>query len=276
MELVDDLATPLPVTVIAEILGVEAERRQDFKRWSNAMVGGTGRAQTFDDVTRRGKDAEEFRSYFAEAIEERRKAPRQDLISALIAADEQDHRLNADEIVAFTMLLLVAGNETTTNLIGNAMEALLEHPAEMRKVIEEPSLIPNMVEEALRYDAPVQFLFRVAMEGTELGGTEISKGHIVVPMFASANRDERRYPDAARFDVSRNAQGHLAFGLGPHFCLGAPLARLEARVAFEELFSRTSAIERAGEARRIDSIFLRGMKSLPVQFMPADGRAVPA
>ncbi len=266
MDLVRDLAIPLPVTIIAEILGVDAGRRADFKRWSNAIVGTVS-----DDVQERQRGMEEFRDYFQGIIDERRKSPRGDLISALVAAEENHVRLTPDEVLAFAALLLIAGNETTTNLIGNAMLALFGHPDQMTLVRQDPARIPNMIEEALRWDSPVQFLFRVTTQDVEIGGQAVPAGANVVPMYASANRDERKFPDADRFDVTRNTQGHLAFGLGVHFCLGAPLARLEAKVVFEELFGRFSEIRRAGDGRpqRIDSLFLRGLRSLPVTYAPA-------
>jgi cytochrome P450 len=279
MDVVRDLATPLPVIVIAEILGVDATRRDDFKRWSNAIVGG------FNDPSPEGqqarqRDREEFFDYFQARIDERRAHPVGDMLSTLVAAEalpggeDAEFKLTPQEVAGFAMLLLVAGNETTTNLIGNAMLALTADadPADreqMRIVTDDASTIPNMVEEALRYDAPVQFLFRLTTQDARVGDQTIPAGNVVVPIYASANRDDEKYPDGARFDVTRNAQGHLAFGLGPHFCLGAPLARLEAKVAFEELFSRARNIERAGEPVRADHMFLRGLTSMPVSFEPA-------
>ena len=264
MDIVDDLAMPLPVTIIAEILGVEASRRDDFKRWSNATIGNSAGPLSED----RARDIAEFQQFFAEVVEVRRRAPQDDMVSALVRAEGADATLTTDEIISFAMLLLIAGNETTTNLIGNAMLALTEHPDELRKVVDDPSLIPSMIEEALRYDSPVQFLFRQATEDVDVGGAIIPKGSAVVPIYASGNRDDRKYTDAARFDVTRNPQGHLAFGQGIHFCLGAPLARLEARVAFEELL-RLRNIERTGEAERIESLFLRGLQHLPLSFAAA-------
>jgi cytochrome P450 len=268
MDLVRDLAIPLPVTVIAEILGVDPARREEFKRWSNALVGVPPEVAALQD---RQHDLEEFRDYFQRTIDERRKSPRGDLISALVAAEENHVRLSPDEVLAFAALLLIAGNETTTNLIGNAMLALFDHPDQLAMVRADASLIPNMIEEALRWDSPVQFLFRVTTQDVEIGGQPVRAGATVVPIYASANRDDRKFPDAARFDITRNTQGHLAFGLGVHFCLGAPLARLEAKVVFEELFGRFGEITRVGEGRpqRIDSLFLRGLRSLPVACEPA-------
>lgn len=263
MDLVADLAMPLPVTIIAEILGVEADRRDDFKRWSTAVVSATGdenaRVRMADDLLA-------FRQYFEEAVEQRKRQPGADLISALVRAEETDGRLTTEEIVAFAMLLLIAGNETTTNLIGNAMKALCEHPEQMALVREDQGRIPNMVEEALRWDSPVQFLFRMTTQDVDLAGTTIPAGNPVVPIYASGNRDDAKFPDAARFDIERNTQGHVAFGMGVHFCLGAPLARLEAKVAFEELLGRLDGIELETGAKRIDSLFLRGMETVPVRW----------
>lgn len=264
MDLVADLAIPLPVTVIAEILGVEAERREDFKRWSNALIGTTSGDPAANAANAR--DIAEFQAYFAEAVAQRQQTPHDDLIGALVQADAAEGRLTSAEIVAFAMLLLIAGNETTTNLIGNAMKALGEHPGQLALVTEDAARIPNMIEEALRWDSPVQFLFRMTKEDTVVGGTKIPAGNPVIPIYASANHDESKYPDGARFDITRNTQGHLAFGLGPHFCLGAPLARLEAKVAFEELFAATHHIRSGGDGQRIDSLMLRGMRTLPLVF----------
>jgi cytochrome P450 len=270
MDVVAALAVPLPVTVIAEILGVEPERRDDFKRWSNAIVGTTGGDGAMNESYL--TDVEEFRAYFAEAVAKRQREPHDDLIGALMKADQEEHRLTDGEIVSFAMLLLIAGNETTTNLIGNAMNALLEHPDQLAMVAGDPERIPNMVEEALRWDSPVQFLFRTTTQEVEVSGTTLPPNVPVVPIYASANRDSAKYPDGERFDITRNTQGHIAFGLGPHFCLGAPLARLEAKVAFEEMFARTRDLQRAGEATRIGSMFLRGMATLPLQFEPVAER----
>jgi cytochrome P450 len=204
--------------------------------------------------------------YFANAIEERRGNPRGDMISALVTAHEQADALTSDEVLGFTAILLIAGNETTTNLLSNGMLALMRNSEQLEKVMGDPSLIPGMVEEALRYDAPVQMLFRKAMADCEVAGVPIPKGAMVVPVFGSANRDERRYPEADRFDVRRDAGGHVAFGHGIHFCLGAPLARLEARVAFEEMFGRLGPMWLAGDVERVDSFFLRGLSRLPLAF----------
>ena len=266
MDLVQDFAIPLPVTIIASLLGVEPERQDDFKRWSSSVVADKN---TPEEIEEHERISDEFVDYFETVVNERRRRPGNDLISMLIEAETQQQALTADEVIAFTLLLLVAGNETTTNLIANGTLALLEHPGQLSQVRDDPSLIPNMVEETLRYDAPVQFLFRQTLQDTELAGTPVPKDTIVLPIYASANRDERKYPNPDRFDVTRDTRGHLAFGHGIHFCLGAPLARLEAKVAFEALLSRLPGLERKMEPlERLDSIFLRGLKRLPLTFAP--------
>lgn len=274
MDLIADLAMPLPVTIIAEILGIDPARKEDFKRWSDHIILDFMGQIPEEEHEHVHQDMEAFRTYFETAVSERRASPKADLISALVQAEEQQQALTADEVLAFIVLLLVAGNETTTNLIGNAVIALLDHPEGLAKVRTDPSLVPNLVEEALRYDAPVQFLFRRTTQDVELGGTKIAQGTTVLPIFGSANRDERRYPDPDRFDVTRDASGHVAFGHGIHFCLGAPLARLEARIALEALLSRLSDLRRTEEAvELIPSFFLRGPQRLPLTFAPVEATA---
>ncbi len=266
-DLMRDLAVPLPVTVIAELMGIDPDRHDDFKRWSTATVTDTTDQMPPQERARIQREMDEMIDYFDEIVARRRAEPRDDLVSALVRAETGEHPLTGDEVISFCILLLIAGNETTTNLIGNAMLALLAHPDQLALVREEPSLIPNMVEEALRYDSPVQFLPRFALQEVEIGGTRIPAQSQVMPSFASANRDGRRFPDADRFDVRRNAQGHLAFGHGIHFCLGAPLARLEARVAYEELLRRMPQLARTDDTPppRVQSPFLRGVSSLPMR-----------
>ena len=270
-ELMADLAVPLPVTVIAELLGVDPSQNDDFKRWSDWIIADfMGSQLTDEERVRMEADMDAFQAYFEQAVGERRVRRNGDLISALIRAEEDQQTLTAGEVLAFIVLLLVAGNETTTNLIGNALVALTNHPDELERAASNPSLIPNLVEEALRYDAPVQFLFRRAAQDVKLAGTTIPEGSLAIVLFASANRDERRFPDAERFDVTRDTQGHLAFGHGIHFCLGAPLARLEARVALEALLSRFRSFARtADEVEYVASPFLRGPQRLPLTFEPA-------
>ncbi len=270
LDLMADFAVPLPVTVIAELLGVESDRAADFKRWSDcAVAGATGAAAGIRPETMLQAFAE-LSTYMTSTIEERRAQPKDDLISTLIGAENGEAGLTPIEVVMFTLLLLVAGNETTTNLLGNALLALMAHPAELARVRRDPRLIPALVEEALRYDGPIQFLFRSATQDVEVAGTRIPAGATVMPLVGSANRDGAEFEHPDRFDVSRNAQGHLAFGLGIHFCLGASLARLEARVALEELLARFVRFERTEPSLEyIDSFLVRGPKRLPLRVTPA-------
>lgn len=266
---VTDLAVPLPMTVIAEILGVDTARRDDFKRWSTQALRDS-RGLSEQDAAEMARDYDDLQDYLASVIDDRRVSPRADLISAVVAAEQGGQPITPDEVLAFCILLLIAGNETTTSLIGNMLLALVRHPAQLAAAASDRALIPNVVEEALRYDSPVQFLFRTATRDTEIGGVVIKAGAQVVPIFASANRDSRRFPDGDAFDVRRNTQGHVAFGHGIHFCLGAPLARLEARVALEEILNRTQSLERAGDAalQHAPSLFVRGLTSLSLTFEP--------
>ena len=263
-DVVRDLAVPLPVTVIAEMLGIESQRRGDFKRWSDTIIHyttGSGRADPF---ARPLIDATvEFTRCLRTTARARREAPTDDLVSVLVGTQDGEQGVSDCEILMFVNLLLVAGNETTTNLIGNATNALLDHPSELARVAADASRVPALVEEALRWDAPVQVVFRTATRDTELRGVRIPAGAWVAPLIGSANRDERRFPDPDRFDVSRDVQGHLGFGFGKHFCLGASLARLEATVALEALAPELLR-RRRSEARveRVDSFLVRGPRRL--------------
>jgi cytochrome P450 len=268
-DLVTDLAIPFPIQIIVEMLGVSPDRRDDFKHWSDEIVvGGTGSGRTLDPVESGFAPAmSAICRYVTEVAEERRRAPGDDLVSILLTAQDGEVALTDAELAFFVVLLLVAGNETTTNLIGNATNALLRHPAELARVRADRALLPNLVEETLRWDAPVQFLFRRATRDVELGGTRIPANTHVIALIGSANRDERQWgPEAARFDVARDLQGHLAFGLGNHFCLGAALARLEARVALEALIDELPRLERCSpEVEYIDSFLVRGPVTLPLR-----------
>lgn len=266
-DLVQDLAAPLPIIVIAELLGVEPERRQDFKRWSNAFVGMGAAAMTLDRATA----MTQFSSYFAAQIEARRRQRRDDLISALVAAHEDRQALSTQDILVFCMLLLVAGNETTTNLIANSALALDRNPEQAARLRAAPTLIPGMVEEALRYDSPVQGFFRRTTRAVEIGGATIPADARVVVLYASANRDEEQFPHADRFVIDRVPNNHAAFGYGIHFCLGAPLARLEAQIVWETLLLRLPnlRLDPAATPVRIENFLLRGLQRLPVVSDPA-------
>lgn len=265
-DLVKQLATPLPVVVIAEMLGIPAERRDDFKRWSDDTVGALSASLRAEHAA---TSMAEMFMFFAGAVEERRASPRDDLISRLVAANDGAEGLDTTEIVLLCVLLLIAGNETTTNLIANGAVALFSRPDVCRRLRDAPALIPAAVEEVLRFDAPVQGLFRSTTRAVEVAGTTIPADAPVMLLFGSANRDVRRFPDPDAFDPGRVANEHLGFGAGIHLCLGAPLARLEARIACEVLLERAQVVRPAGKATRVDSALLRGFSALPVAVEPA-------
>jgi cytochrome P450 len=279
MCLIEDLATPLPVRVIAELLGVEPERQRDFKRWSDLFLSAFARSQRGGDMVEIETGLRELRLYLEGVIAKRRQAPQDDLISALIQSGEQEGVLSPDDVVQFANLLLIAGNETTTNLIGNGVHALLSNPGEWQKLLRTPKLIPNAVEEILRYDSPVLGVSRSAVQDIHVGGEVIPAGATVFAFLGAANRDPRRYPDPDRFDVTRDATGHVAFGHGIHFCLGASLARLEATVVFEELCARMPDLSYPrGRPEGVtwgDNMLIRGPKSLQLRFGSAPLRVRP-
>jgi cytochrome P450 len=260
-DLVRHLSEPLPVLVIAEMLGIPAERRRDFKRWSDDVVGALGGGI---DVSAGQSSIVEMFEYFTVAAEQRRADPGDDLISALVHGSA-DGRLEPMEIVVFSILLLIAGNETTTNLLGNTLAAFWDNPAEAAHAREHPDALATVVEESLRYDSPVQALFRGTRRDTELADAELPAGARVLILFGSANRDAHRFDDPDTFDATRTPNEHLGFGAGIHLCLGAALARLEARVALEELHARTRVVEPTLPGERLDSFILRGFKRLPVR-----------
>ena len=265
-DLISDLAVPLPIIAIAELLGVPPERYLDFKRWTNDIVKGNSRvALTAEEETQIRLSIAEFRTYFQEAIAAYRQQPGDNLLSDLVRAEEEEQRLSAEEVLSMALLLLAAGAETTTNLIGNAMLALLNHPEQLAEVRNNLALVSNVVEETLRYDSVVQVWPRMTLQEITIADTTLSVGSVVMFMPGSANRDERKFPDPDRFDIHRSTDAHVGFGFGIHFCIGAPLARLETKVALEMLLARFPRIARTDEPyTRIDFPFFRGLKSLPL------------
>lgn len=242
MELVSGFAAPLPLMVIAEMLGVPSAEWQTFRRWSGGILGlatalnpGPKATQALG-VFRRVH--EEIQAYLAPLFARRREAPRDDLLTRLVQAEVDGERLTEEEMVGFFELLLFAGNETTTNLIGSAVLCLLEHPVQLARLREEPGLWPSAIEEVLRYRSPAQAVFRVARRDVALRGRLIPAGRLVLPMIGSANRDPQKFEQPSRFDIARTPNAHVAFGQGIHFCIAAQLARLEARVALPVLFDR--------------------------------------
>jgi cytochrome P450 len=266
IDVVHDLAIPMPVIVIAEVLGVPASDRTQFKAWSSDIANTlAGPFQPQDVLERALSSSNEIAEYFRAQIEKRRQAPGDDLLSALIAAEEQGDLLTEDELLATCILLLVAGNETTTNLIGNGMLALLQNPDQRRLLQDDQSLIGAAVDEMLRYDGPAQMTSRVVTQETELRGQRLEPGQVVLAVLGAANHDPEQFPDADRFDITRPANRNLAFGYGIHYCLGAPLAIAEAQVAISSLLRRYPEPEPAFETPQwAASFILRGLKSLEI------------
>jgi cytochrome P450 len=275
-DLIADFAYPLPASVIMDMLGVPRSDLGVMKVWSDdiALFVGIARA-TPDKYAKAQAGTREMAAYFRRLVTERRKAPREDMISALIAAEEQAQHLTEDEIVATCILLLFAGHETTANLIGNGVLAFLRHPGELAKLRARPELAADAVEECLRYDGPSGALARVVAVGHDMGGRQLKAGERVYAWMNAANRDPRRFTDPDRFDIERPDNRHLTFGHGAHFCLGAPLARLEAQIAFPRLFERLQGLElTTDEFEWMDSLILRGVKKLPVRFRPVGERRI--
>lgn len=265
-DLMESLAQPLPVIVIAELLGISPEDRLQFKEWSNALAATTNLLQNEETAERARRATLELIDYFGRVIDAREASPREDLVSALVRAEEDGQRLRRDDVLAFCILLLVAGNETTTNLIGNGLAALLGHPEALTELRADPDRTPDAVEEMLRYDSPVQGVGRFVARDTEVGGVPLAAGDVLVAMTGAANRDPEVFADPDRFDLERGGARHLSFGQGVHYCLGAPLARLEADVVFRALLDRYEAIEVGeGGIERGGTLLLRGPVAFPVR-----------
>jgi cytochrome P450 PksS len=267
MDLIRDYAIPVPTTIIAEMLGVPVEDRHRFQRWSGAVATAVPAWWSIFTVL---PALWSFMRYIRKLIRARRQAPRDDLVTALVQAEEAGDQLSEDELVAMIFLLLFAGHETTVNLIGNGTLALLRHPDQLAKLSGEPGLIRSAVEELLRYDPPLMTASeRFAREDVTVAGVTIPRGEMVFPAIASANRDERQFANPDTLDITREPNRHLTFGLGAHFCLGAALARVEGQIAIGTLLRRTSGLQLAvpPEALRWRrGLVLRGMKAMPVRF----------
>ena len=265
-DLMKALAAPLPILVMARIIGVPEEDLGRFKVWSDRF------ARILEPfLTKRERELvlrtdREFGDYFEGIVEQRRREPRDDLVSRLVEAEEKEDELSAEEIKVMLRLLLVAGNQTTTNLIGNAARALLRHPEQLRLMRERPELAAGAVEELLRYDSPVQLNGRAVLHDTEIGGVRVNAGSLVILLLGSANRDPRKFQRPDELDITRPDVGHISFGRGIHHCLGAPLARLEGRIALEVLLERYEEIgfgTRPPKYRR--SVVLRGLEHFDVR-----------
>jgi cholest-4-en-3-one 26-monooxygenase len=268
-DFVTDIAAELPLQVIVEMMGVPQADRHLIFDWSNKMIG-------FDDPEYGGASQEigkmaaaEMYMYAHEMATDRRKCPRDDLMTVLVQAEVENEKLDDMQLNNFFLLLLVAGNETTRNSMSGGLLALMQHREEWERLVADRSLVPSAVEEIVRWVSPVMYFVRTATRDTELRGRAIREGERVSLWYGSANRDEDIFTDGDRFDVGRNPNDHLAFGIGPHFCLGANLARMQIRVMFEELLRRLPDIELAGPVARLRSNFINGIKNMPVRFTPA-------
>ncbi len=266
MDLIQQLAFPLPVIVIAELIGVPSEDGDRFKQWSTEVVKAMGVTSIQDarDSRRAGKA---LQAYFETIAAERRREPRDDLMSGLLAAEEAGDHLTSEEVFSTLNLLLIAGNETTTNLIGNGMLALLRNPDQFERLHREPELIDSAIDELLRYDGPVQATLRSALEDVEIDGKTIARGQNALLLLGAANHDPERFAEPERLDLGRADNLHLGFGHGVHYCLGSNLARLEARYAIRALVERFPQMKLAiDEPVFRPNMILRGLESLPVHF----------
>ncbi len=290
-DFVDDIAVPLPLLLIAEMIGIRPEDRKRFHYWSDAMIAAQGNLDKPEIIAESGKAAMEYYNYLTEIIADRSENPREDLISILVRAksegvlghkksrdnevieeafgrSEEHREMSADELIKMCVLLLVAGNETTRNALSGGMQLLIENPAARQRLIDDPALIPQAVEEMLRLVSPVLSFQRTATRDTELRGVPIAEGQKVLMIYGAANRDPDAFDDPERFDIDRKAQ-HVAFGIGNHFCLGANLARMELRVAFAEILRRMPDIEyQAGGPEFGLSALVRSVKHMAVRYTP--------
>ena len=264
-DLLDEFARHLPSRVIGEMIGVPPERREAFLECTEQMIGVTPEAGNADTIR---APAAKIYQEFAMLLDERRRERRDDLMSALLDARIEGESLSQEDLLGFCFVLIVAGNDTTTNLLANGAVMLAHHPEQRRMLVEDPSLIPNAVEEMLRYESPAQVLPRRTTEPVEIHGAKIPAGQEVKLIWAAANRDDREFPDPDQFDVRRNIRRHLALGIGIHFCLGAKLLRLEARVGFEELLARIPEYKLETEPRWLHSTWARAYKGVPIRFEP--------
>ncbi len=268
MDIMAALAYPLPVAIISQILGIPAEDNEKFAYWNEGVNELTATGRTTEANLERGLPIfVNLRAYLRELIDKRRRDPQDDLLSALVMVEEEGDRLSEEELITNYQTLITAGFETTMNLIGTGLLTLLRHPEQLAKLHDDPSLTESAVEELLRYETPFQRNWRVAAQDVDLGGKRIERGQLVAQMLGAANRDPEVFPEPDQFDITRNSGRHIAFGYGIHFCIGAPLARIEADIAFRTLLRRFPAIRL--KHKHVDwreEIVFRGLNSLMVQF----------
>ena len=261
--LVDDFAFPFPVMVIAELLGVPVQDRDKIKLWSTDMQKTVDPSRKKGDLEKGVQAAVEMSEYLSDQIDQKRVKPQDDLLSAMIKVEEDGDKLSKEEIIATCALLLFAGHETSTHFIGNTVYTLLKHPEQMQQVRENHDLVPQTIEEILRYESPAQLTVRFAPKDMDFGNQRLQKGDQLMFFLGAANRDEKHFEDPNSFNINRsNAEDHLTFGGGVHHCLGAPLARNEARIALDMLLKNTSTISLAKEPEWRESIGLKGLKDL--------------
>ena len=268
IDVITDLAYPLPAIVIAEMLGAEPKARDQFKKWSDDLAAFLGNIRIVSETYESAMKSEaELIDYLRELVAPRRKEPKDDLISALVMAEDQGDSFTQEELFSMCVLLIFAGHETTTNLIGNGILALLNNPSELAKLRQNPSLIVPAIEEIIRYDGPVQTTTRTALEPLEIGGKQMAKGDRISLTLGAANRDPAQFPDPDRMDITRGENRHVGFGFGIHFCLGAALGRMESQLAIGAMVGRMPELrlESADLVWR-DNPILRGVNSLPVAF----------
>jgi cytochrome P450 len=264
-DIIGDLAFPLPVIVITELIGVPVEDRDQFKEWTGALARSLDPVVTQEIIAAANNATDSFVDYFTRLVAKRRAQPHEDMLSALIAVEEEGDRLNQDELIATIVLLFGAGHETTMNLIGNGMLALFRNPDQLAKLKAEPTLIQTAVEEFLRYDGSVQITARVALEDIEMGGKLIHKNQQSLILLGAANHDPAQFANPDQLDITRQDNPHITFGHGIHHCLGAPLARVEAQIAVNTLLRRMPDIKQETEnVEWREMITLRGIRALPV------------
>ena len=282
MDLAADFSVPLPMKVIAGMIGIPLADWARYKRWSDVILrlsytrsGGEEAESALRDFT---AVTAEMDAYLADMIHERRQAPQDDLLTRLIEAEVDGERLSPQEILGFFQLLVVGGQETTTNLINNAVLCLLEHPDQLARLRKAPELLPTAVEEVLRYRSPLQWMMRTPRRDIKVCGEQIPAGKLVLPVIGSANRDPRQFPQAAAFDISRDPNPHVAFGHGIHFCLGAALSRIEAKIALSDLLARFKNFELATDqpSEPRQALNVHGPTRLPIRFEADRGVAVRA
>ena len=268
MDLIHDLALPLPMQVIADMLGVPSSEQPQFKRWSDDLVYFLGNAPDLENCKQLMQSLTDFMDYFRVILQQHRESPKGDLVDALLNAEDQGITLTEEELLMNCVGFFAGGHETTTNLIGNGILALLRNPQEIRKLQQNPDLCTTAVEELLRYDSPVQFTARMARESTEIGGKKIYKGMSVMLMLGAANRDPARFHEPDRLDITRQDNRHLAFGSNIHYCIGAALARIEGEIAIKSILQNMPKLQLDEEQplQWQENLSFHGLKALHVTF----------